>query len=1281
MRKTTAKQSNKMSKTNNNVEITVQNAENEPDTKATILVQNQIDYEPKVSVIIPVYNVEEYLRQCLDSIVNQTLKEIEIICVDDGSTDSSLEILKEYAAKDHRITVITQQNLHAGVARNAGLTVAKGKYVHFLDSDDWIELNTYEKLYQLAQSKNIEILKFKSYTFDNVEQNISTSYFTEMQGVSQKLFNSFLTLEKDYKELINVSDAPWSGIYKLDFLKKNLIFFDNLLCANDTSFFYRCLINMNKLYLSDKHFVYYRINNSKSLIGIRALHFDCMINQYNIIMNLIKKCNANILNCMQKHLIHAILYRYSKYIQIKTITNELQNKLYKEIKNWIYNQKITSNMIDEEVIDIFNTLKNTIAVSIIIPVYNAEKYLKKCMDSIVNQSLKNIEIICINDASTDNSLKILKSYAKNDQRIHIINNTKNLGAPGAVKNIGLKIAQGEYIGFVDSDDYVDINYFEELYNKAKSNDAEIASCLCLAYIQKNNQIKKQINCSEGVLISPKDKEKLISLQGANWNKIYSKKLIEKHNILCFEQRSIAEDNFFSVITMCIANKISTTSNCCYYYRKHDASITSHKRTKDDFSIFEVYKQIDIWMDKNKFYPKYKQVVYRRKIQDFIWFYKNVIPNDIDIFKTELKNNFPDIYNGIFNIIVSLTSFPERINTVYQTIESLLNQEIKANKIILWLAPEQFPNKEADLPKQLLDLKEKGLIIDWYHDIRSYKKLIPTLKKYPNSIIITADDDIIYNKTCIKTLVNTYYNNIYNIIANRITRLYYKEKDLEILPRKLYTKNNDYLPMLKQASFFNMQTGCAAVLYPPHCFYKDVLDEELIQKLAPTNDDQWFWAMGILNGFSVMMPKNPQFNLKYVENTQEGSCLWKINDRGKKLYFKDLKNILEHYNQLKNILLLNKYKNNKVLSSLNIFNIPFRQLTLWYKNVTGKKLNLNTPQTFNEKMQWLKIFNATPIKTKLADKYLVRDWVKEKIGEKYLIPLLGVYDKFEDIDFDKLPNQFVIKCNHGSGWNIIVKDKSKLDLSEAKEKINRWLNTNFAFQFGYELHYRDIKPKIIIEKYIDPKISNHEIQVWCFNGAIKFISLETNKDEKNLKRGTFYPDGTSTEFEISPQHYKKLEQISSIKAFNKAIELSKFIIFDTPYVRIDFIEMNDDVKFREITFTSGSGLSVISPEKYNLMLGNMIKLPELAYNIDTGEYFKLPKNLDDLDDFNNNLSQLDKSTLSYKLFNFIPLFTLKQRNEKKVWKIFGLPIFKTLKYGTSKAKYYILGIPVLKIRQD
>ena len=150
-----------------NEEILVKNAAEDSDTKATIIHQNNIDYTPKVSVIIPVYNTEKYLRECLDSVINQTLKEIEIICVDDGSTDSSLNILKEYANKDNRFTIITQQNLHAGVARNAGLTVVKGEYVSFLDSDDYIKFEYLEKLYNKIVLEKADICICKKFILDS----------------------------------------------------------------------------------------------------------------------------------------------------------------------------------------------------------------------------------------------------------------------------------------------------------------------------------------------------------------------------------------------------------------------------------------------------------------------------------------------------------------------------------------------------------------------------------------------------------------------------------------------------------------------------------------------------------------------------------------------------------------------------------------------------------------------------------------------------------------------------------------------------------------------------------------------------------------------------------------------------------------------------------------------------------------------------------------------------------------------------------------------------------
>lgn len=283
-----------------------------------------------------------------------------------------------------------------------------------------------------------------------------------------------------------------------------------------------------------------------------------------------------------------------------------------------------------------------------------------------------------------------------------------------------------------------------------------------------------------------------------------------------------------------------------------------------------------------------------------------------------------------------------------------------------------------------------------------------------------------------------------------------------------------------------------------------------------------------------------------------------------------------------------------------------ELKKWYHKKTGDKLDIDCPKTFNEKLQWLKIYNAIPIKTKLADKYLVRDWIKEKIGEEYLVPLLGVYDRFEDIDFDKLPNQFVIKCNHGSGYNIVVRDKTTLDLIEAKQKVDKWMSTNFAFRNGFEIHYRPIKPKIIIEEYMNIDESSREIQVWCFNNNIKFVSVESIKDLDNLVRGTFYPNGKPTEFRISPNHYNKLDNIPDTKAFYEAIKLSEKLQVDVPFVRIDFVELHGSVKFREMTFTSGSGLSKIEPIKYGKILGDWITLPKLAYNIYTKKYYEPKK---------------------------------------------------------------------------
>ena len=275
------------------------------------------------------------------------------------------------------------------------------------------------------------------------------------------------------------------------------------------------------------------------------------------------------------------------------------------------------------------------------------------------------------------------------------------------------------------------------------------------------------------------------------------------------------------------------------------------------------------------------------------------------------------------IIVSLTTFPARINIVVKTIKTLLTQTLKPDAVILWLAPEQFPNGENDLPQELLDLKQYGLTIDWYKDIRSYKKIIPTLKKYPNAVIITTDDDIYYAPDTVESLYKSYLEHKNEVHAHRCDWLKVVEEDAKTVPHPSPLLEGEGITEVVQtqkkvikwektrelyldrhrgvASFHNRLTGYGAVLYPPHCFYKDVCDESLIKELIPTHDDIWLWAMATLNGYKTRLVKGYSESINYVENSQQyGLC--KINKKGVGMSLDEAYEImLKKYPQLLEIL--------------------------------------------------------------------------------------------------------------------------------------------------------------------------------------------------------------------------------------------------------------------------------------------------------------------------------------------------------------------------------------------
>lgn len=248
------------------------------------------------------------------------------------------------------------------------------------------------------------------------------------------------------------------------------------------------------------------------------------------------------------------------------------------------------------------------------------------------------------------------------------------------------------------------------------------------------------------------------------------------------------------------------------------------------------------------------------------------------------------------LIVTLTSFPERMHDIHYTLYSLLNQSLKPDEVVLWLAPEEFPGGEKDIPQTVLKLKENGLSIKWCPNWRSYKKLIPALKEYPDDILVTADDDIYYPSTWLELLYAGYLRNPKAVHGHRGHKLQFNKQG-EILPYKKWKHriSHDF------ASFHNFCTGAGGILYPPHSLYRDAADIKLFQRLAPNADDLWFWAMAVLNGTPINIVDNNLKQLIYVNPERELKLTNEMtlamvntasgqNDR-------QLKQIFQHYPQL------------------------------------------------------------------------------------------------------------------------------------------------------------------------------------------------------------------------------------------------------------------------------------------------------------------------------------------------------------------------------------------------
>lgn len=267
------------------------------------------------------------------------------------------------------------------------------------------------------------------------------------------------------------------------------------------------------------------------------------------------------------------------------------------------------------------------------------------------------------------------------------------------------------------------------------------------------------------------------------------------------------------------------------------------------------------------------------------------------------------------------------------------------------------------------------------------------------------------------------------------------------------------------------------------------------------------------------------------------------------------------------------------------------LKIKFKYHIGKKLNLKNPVTFNEKLQWLKLNDRRPEYITYVDKYAVRNHIKKTIGEEYLIPLLGVYNSVEDIDWAQLPNQFVLKCTHGSGSNLICTDKSELNIKETKSKLKMWMKKNW-FWNGREWPYKNVEPRIICEKYMVEESGKElkDYKFMCFNGEVKCIFVCTNRNSPTGLNIDIY----DVNWNLMPfgrfNHPGTGVKMSKPKNFDNMVEYAEKLSKNIPFMRVDFYEAIGHLYFGELTLYPASGFDKFVPESYDYLLGSWIKLP-------------------------------------------------------------------------------------------
>ena len=640
--------------------------------------------QPVVSVIVPVYNAGAFLRRTLDCICGQTLRDIEIILVDDGSTDDSRSIQQEYATRDSRIILLQQEHEYAGAARNKGMAIARGKYLSFLDADDLFESTMLEKMVARAEEVGADVVVCRCDIFRSEKDcrlmnwQIRDRY---LKSVDRKCFS----LKSAYPlgTLQAFIGWAWDKLFRADFVRKGGFKFGPSRHGNDGPFVFPAIAAADRISIVDESLVKYRqsdtqISNSSNLSRNPSACCTSVSLIYNELRRL--EASAPVMKSFYLWLANYIGWNYGQYSPESRL--ELKQFIRRNCKAMPYLSQAPRIVLDADCKLVYTSAKANIdtycgmlnpAISVIVPTYNAAPFLHEALDSLLSQTFTDWEAICVNDGSTDNSLEILLQYAEKDSRFRILDGPN--GGYGCAMNRGMDAAKGNYMAILEPDDYLPADAYEILYAVAEKHKADISKGLVLRFTgDGDSRVFKKQNVIPDVFLdkvtTPRKNREIFRYNMNTWTCLYRMDFLRKHGIRHVETPGASyQDNSFYLLSFGHAESLVCHAQPVYCYREDNQNSSTLTAMSKIHAHREVYEYIRSHFEKHPEIWDQMQGAFMLKR----FFSHNFIWARIDSSK---KREY-------------LTTFRKELQSYKMLDDCLLTKEMKWARNTILNAPETF----------------------------------------------------------------------------------------------------------------------------------------------------------------------------------------------------------------------------------------------------------------------------------------------------------------------------------------------------------------------------------------------------------------------------------------------------------------------------------------------------------------------------------------------------------------------------------------------------------------